>query len=144
MSCRKYILVLLLSVYFGALHCQMATQTLLPIIKNGKWGVIDASGKEVIPPKFSKIETFINGEAVAYDNKKRGVINSQGDWIINPLYEKIEIIDFNGNQAYKVWLNNKCGLIDKNQERILSIKYEDISIQNDFFFAEIKVIGKLV
>lgn len=61
-------------------HEGMAT-----IIKNGKVGLIDKEGKEVVKSgKYSYIGNFSGGVALVIKNGKEGVINKKGKEIVKP------------------------------------------------------------
>jgi len=48
---------------------------------NGRWGYIDITGKEVIPPVYDDADEFRNGVAWVIKNGKRIYINNAGEVI---------------------------------------------------------------
>lgn len=139
-------IVFCLLIALCCLHISSQSTSLLPIVKNGKWGAVNDRGVVVIHPKFNKIECFFRNEAVAFAESKRGVINQNGEWVVNPIYDKVVIIDNKGSNVYKVWLNGKCGIVNKNKVVIISIKYKEILLQDDFYFFKLNQnwqIGKV-
>lgn len=56
---------------------------------NGKWGIINQKGIEVIPPKYDRIESFENGFAKVRIEGFNGLSNLKGEVIAEPDYEFI-------------------------------------------------------
>jgi len=65
-----------------------------------KIGLIDASGRVIVAPKFLKIKKFQNGYAKVLENVKWGLIDVKGDYYVKPKYDKIGNV-FNGNIVAK-------------------------------------------
>jgi len=51
---------------------------------NSKWGIVDRSGTEIIPPKYVNILYGENGYFIFYDNNGWGMIDKNGKVIIQP------------------------------------------------------------
>ena len=65
---------------------------LAPYKKNGKWGIVDSMGIEVIHHKFDDI--ILNGNYIIFkDNDKYGVRDTVGNNIIDALYSDLVIND---------------------------------------------------
>ncbi|TAE33405.1 MAG: WG repeat-containing protein [Candidatus Kapaibacterium sp.] len=45
------------------------------IIKGGKWGFIDSTGKEIVPPKYDSLVFFEDGFALMQISTRRGKIS---------------------------------------------------------------------
>ena len=56
---------------------------------NGKWGLIDKSGKFVIEPKFDRIGYYWDGLAEVKVNDKYGFIDKDGKLVIEPKFESV-------------------------------------------------------
>ena len=55
---------------------------------NKKWGLIDRSGKLIVPCKFTQVHEFREGLAAAsVDGKKWGYIDRTGKFVIEPTYD---------------------------------------------------------
>ncbi|MBP6431871.1 MAG: WG repeat-containing protein [Ferruginibacter sp.] len=88
-------------------------------LEGGKWGVIDKTGKELIPIVYDKIYEIKNGLTIVangkYPNEKKGLIRNDGKIILPVEYYNIKILkdrivankvfvepyalfDYNGNQ----------------------------------------------
>ena len=60
--------------------------------KNGKYGLLDMTGEEVVKPKYDEISSlgYKQGEILVKENNKYGVLDSQGNIIIRPIYDSIQ------------------------------------------------------
>lgn len=111
--------------------------------KNGKWGVINQVGNEIIPLNHEEMiiipdktqDIFIIMTEVDYDTQTYKTIaqNSKGERIFSD-YETIEVID-NFDENQNVWFEQGClkvkkdgkyGLINLKGELLLDCKYENI------------------
>jgi hypothetical protein len=57
---------------------------LFPVVKDGKWGYMDAKGKVVIEPQYEAAYDFSEGLACVIANNWRGYINRTGAMVIKP------------------------------------------------------------
>jgi len=66
-----------------------ASETLypLPVLKDGKWGYIDTTGKVVIQPQFVKARFFREGLAAVMVGIKWGYIDTTGKIVIQPQFD---------------------------------------------------------
>lgn len=60
---------------------------------NNKMGIIDKTGKEIIPFKYNAISSYHNRLAKVYLNEKFGFIDKKGEEVIPCIYD--EAYDFN-------------------------------------------------
>jgi hypothetical protein len=88
---------------------------------NGKYGFVDISGKEVIPPKYDDAGNFYEGLAAVKLQNKWGFIDLSTNLVIPFKYENTYI--FKEGLA-KVKLNGKWGYIDKIGKEIIPFIYE--------------------
>lgn len=58
-------------------------------VSENNWGYIDATGKFVIPPKFSNAHSFKNGVAIATVDGLSGLIDNKGNWIVRPAFNNM-------------------------------------------------------
>ncbi len=100
--------------------------------KNGKWGFIDKTGKEIIKPQYFSAYRFDkDGFAKVQTGDYRtgiflyGVVNRDGKVIVKPQYSYIG--DFDENGLAQVEKNKKSGLINKGFKEILECEYDYIS-----------------
>ncbi|MDR3352808.1 MAG: WG repeat-containing protein [Zoogloeaceae bacterium] len=58
--------------------------------ENGKFGLVDAEGKILVPPRFDAIDYFSSaGFATFRENRKRGLINDKAEILISPEFDGI-------------------------------------------------------
>ena len=113
------------------------------VYTNGKWGVIDGSGKTIIEPNYEEMiiipdstkPVFLCTQDVDYQNGTytTKVLNEKNEEILKE-YDKIETIqnyDSSNNMWYeknvlKVKKDNKYGLIDFSGKNILKCEYDSI------------------
>ena len=80
-----------------------------------KWGIINARGMEVIPPKYDAIEDFQNGYAKVRIKGFHGLLNLQGQTIVQPHYE---YISYAGQGLFRVEQGNKVGYFNADGQWI--------------------------
>ncbi len=80
--------LILISSLWGQEKVNEEPLTYSPIIKNGKRGFVDATGKIVMEPKVKKTGKFSEGLAVVTINKKVGYIDTTGKIVIEPQFEQ--------------------------------------------------------
>ncbi len=102
----------------------------IKVRKNNKWGIINTTGKWLIPIKFDGIERIINGRVAVKINDKWGFADTIGNIIIPANYQKVE--DFYEMRSGFTGLavvqqNNKWGIIDKQNKVITPIIYDHLS-----------------
>ena len=101
---------------------------LFPIVKEGKWGFIDRSGKVVITPQYDTRTDFREGFApVQFAPKRWGFIDKTGKIVINPQFEYCGAFQ-NGYAVAK--LPDKWVWVDKTG------KILDLSVNSSFGWSE--------
>lgn len=104
--------------------------------KDGMYGFIDKTGKEVVSCKYSNIDDFKNGFAIVNDDDyKCGIIDSNGNEIV-PCGTYDHIGDFENGLA-RVNKDEKYGLVDTTGRLIIPCIY-------DYVFTYISYDGELV
>lgn len=104
-------------------YIEKFSEGLAKVTLRNKYGFIDNTGKEVIPPKYDfGIKSFSEGLSVVYLNKKAGFIDITGKEVIPLKYEEIQ--SFSEGFALAK-LNGKWGFIDKSNKQVVAFKYED-------------------
>jgi hypothetical protein len=82
----------------------------VPVVKNGKWGFADSTGKETLAPRFDNVSLiYPDGLAVAYSGAWGGVITPSGTRIFPFMYSSLVPVRAglwkvglpNGKQGYK-------------------------------------------
>ena len=86
---------------------------------NGRWGVINQKGIEIIPPKYDRIESFENGYAKVGIKRFNGLTNLKGELIIQPEYEYIRYV---GEGLFRVEQGDKIGYFDQTGRWVWGLK----------------------
>jgi KWG repeat domain protein len=95
---------------------------------NGRYGLVDQEGKEIVPTKYNMVYDFIGNFALVVLDGKFGMINREGKETIAPIYSCIEEVgDIPDCDVVKVRLNGKWGIVSKADGKvILEIMYDNI------------------
>ena len=110
---------------------------LAPVLKNGKWGFINSKGETIIDFKFVGVVTsFQNGFAsygkrnfssgAHYTSDLWGTINKKGNIVIKNKYNNVTT---GYNENFVVEIDGKKLLIDRNENVIAILKYEERPVQ---------------
>ena len=102
----------------GVVH-QYSYTKFWKVVKDGKCGVIDHTGKFIVPILYDNVEYLIDTNFVVISiNHKTGVINRDGSVVIAPMYDNIRCYkNSNGSFVLKAskwehfYLINKTGII---------------------------------
>ena len=90
---------------------------------NGKWGLVNKTGKEVVEPKYDAIGPFSQGLAKVQLDDKWGFIDKQGEEVIPLKYD--EVGEFRNGLA-PVELDGKYGYINKKGNEVVKPKYDEV------------------
>ena len=101
---------------------------LAPVKRDGKWGLIDETGKEVTKCKYDEICDFNKGFARVRMDNKWGFIDETGKEIVKCIYD--ETIGYLQDLAL-VEKDGKWGCIDKTGKEVIERKYDDYD-DNEF------------
>ena len=116
----------------------------LKVEKDGKYGLIDFNGKEILNCSYDDIYTLKGTEnsIITVKDEKKGLVNDGGKELVKTAYEDIISLG-KDTKMYIVKENGKFGI-----ENILECKYDDIKPLNnkDIFYVEedgqYKIINK--
>jgi len=106
---------------------------ILRVFKNGKYGLIDFEGKEIIGCKYDEI-TSLNGvknQFIVKEADNIGLINEKGQTIIPIQYKKITTFKEGYTNEYIITNeNNQYGIISTSGMVLVEPKYEDVKYLN--------------
>lgn len=99
----------------------------LLVEKDGKYGLINFEGNEILEICYEKIYTLKGTEnsIIVEKEGKKGLVNNTGKIIVESKYDEIKSLG-KDTKSYIVKLNNKYGI-----EGILDCKYQDIKALNN-------------
>ncbi len=106
-------------------HVCWGQMDLLPVAKDGKWGLIKRDGSSVMPPVCDYIEYQAAGSKFVFDMRgKMGVIDYDGTIILKPFFDEIT---FFTPQFGAFKLNGKWRLYHGEKD-ILETDYDSITV----------------
>ena len=111
-------------------HADGFVDGLARVQRDGKWGFIDKSGKEVVPCEWDDIYYFINGLALVEKNGKYGFINKKNEAIVPIEYDSaIDFADGNGVAAVSKFTDEGelWAIIDDRGKFVTSFIYSDVA-----------------
>ena len=104
-------------------------ENILRVEKNGKYGLIDLLGKELIPVEYDEITVLdgVENSIIIKKDNKMGLVNDTGSIIIECNYKEIKNLGSTYKEGYiTVDDNGKYGVISATKRQILDNKYEEI------------------
>ena len=112
------------------------------VVRGGKTGCIDETGKEVIPCKYDNQIVFSKrGYAAVYNGEKCGIINTSGEEVVPPEYDWIE--DAPGETEYAVASKDgKCGYINLSGGEGIPFCFDEADYFNADGYAAVSVNSK--
>ena len=102
---------------------------ILRVKKDGKYGIIDLSGKELTEIKYEEIVAVsgIENALQVKENNKYGVIDSEGKLIVEPKYTEVTNFGKDNKSGFIVKNEDgKYGIVDYSNQIVLETKYEEI------------------
>lgn len=102
---------------------------ILKVKKDGKFGIINIEGKELVSCQYENIESLkgVSNSLVTTKDGKKGLIDNSGSIIIENNYKSIEALTGKYEDGYIVENNEgKFGVINYNKKVALECKYESI------------------
>lgn len=102
---------------------------ILKVQNDGKYGLIDIDGKEILSLEYENIETLkgLENSILVTKDGKVGLVNKSGATIINTEYSKIQKFDEDYTKGYiTIDQENKYGLVSYAGTTILDNNYEKI------------------
>lgn len=91
--------------------------------KNGKYGFINSSGKEIIPPIFKLAKDFRGKYAVvSIDGNEWGIIDLAGKMVVNPTFDEISSVY---GESFFFKKRNALGLRKVSNENVLFSDFDN-------------------
>lgn len=101
----------------------------LRVTKDGKFGLINFVGKELLPCVYDSIEPikYLKNSLITIKDGKKGLVDNSGNIIIDNNYAEIEALTDKYENGYIVKdESGKYGLINYNKKQILECDYKEI------------------
>ncbi len=108
--------------------CLISTPFYKALSKSG-WGVIDSTGKELIPFKYQKIKYFGNKEGHFFAVKENGywgVLNQKGEQVIPIIYDEVKYLKNDVKNLFLAsFYHPQSGYVDNRGNVIANAQYID-------------------
>ena len=105
-------------------------ENVLRVKKNGKYGLIDLNGKELLPAEYDEITVLegIENSIIVKKDGNVGLVNDNGSFIVEVNYKEIKNLGDTYKEGY-ITINEKgkYGLVSATKKQILEDKYDEIS-----------------
>ncbi len=98
-------------------------------LKDGKYGLINLEGTELLPCNYDKITPIkgIENSFITEKDGKFGVVDNSGSVIVDNQYAEITALTDRYEDGYIVKdIDGKYGLFNYNKQQVLECKYEEI------------------
>lgn len=116
----------------------------LRVEKDGKYGLINFEGKEVLPCDYDEITALkgVTNNLLVKKDGKVGLVNEKGQTIVNTGYKDIKTLKEGYKNEYIIVNdNNQYGIISTTGTVIIEPKYEDVKYLNNSEMFAIKDAG---
>ncbi len=117
----------------------------LKVEKNGQYGLIDFSGKNLLECQYDEITAipYIKNSLITTKDNRKGLISATGTIIINNEYDEISALTSQYEDGYIVKNNGKFGVVGTNKKVIIPVEYEKIENVKSGEYYIVKEDGKL-
>ena len=116
----------------------------LRVQKDGKYGLIDFEGKEILPCNYEEIVALkgVTNNLLIKKDGKVGLVNEKGQTIINTEYNDIKTLKEGYKNEYIIVNdNNQYGIISTTGTILVEPKYEDVKYLNNSEMFAVKEAG---
>ena len=123
-------------------------KNVLKVQKDGKYGLINLDGKELLPCEYDEIKaiTGIKNILLTVKNEKQGIVNLTGTVLLDNKYAKIDTLTDKYEDGFIIKENDKYGIVATNSETVLEAKYDEFKniYGNKMYVAKIDSKWKIV
>lgn len=102
--------------------------------KNGKWGVIDSTGKIIAKPRYDQLENM-DDFYIAKLGDKYGVVDFKGNVVLEPQFKKIDPHMEDGKYIKAIG-EDGFGLYDTTGKMIIEPNYYNIKVKGNRIFVK--------
>lgn len=99
--------------------------------KNGMVGLIDRSGRELIPARYKELKVLDSTFVAVVENTEWKVTDHYGQTVVPEGYEEIEV----WNRSFIAFKkNNRWGVVRQNGEVLVQPAYDEVLLEPDRYF----------
>lgn len=124
-------------------------KNVLKVKKDGKYGLINTQGKEILECKYDEITSLkgTTNSLIIKKDGKVGIASNVGDVIVPAEYKEVKAFGQDYSDGYIV-INeeNKQGLIGSNKKAVLETNYEEIKLVtgNNYYVVKENGVVKII
>ena len=116
-------------------------KNVLKVSKNGKYGLIDLNGKELLPLEYDEITVLegMENSIIVKNGENIGLVNDNGSIIIDVNFKDIKPLGNTYKEGYiTIDESGKYGVVSATKKQILENKYDDIIpvYLNDYYLVQ--------
>ena len=124
-------------------------QNVLKVQKDGKIGLIDLTGNEIIPIEYDEISAIpeIENSFKVKKDSKYGIVDGDGKTVVQAQYADIDVLGKDNKSGFIVKNDSgKYGIVDYSNTQILEAKYDSIEkvYGNDMYVVTVSGKQKVV
>ncbi|HNO24867.1 MAG TPA: WG repeat-containing protein, partial [Leptospiraceae bacterium] len=122
--------------YSGQGWDKLSLNTIL-VKRTGLWGTVDEKGEELIVPKYDKDFVFYEDRCGTADTALAGhpvFINTKGEVIAAQKEPYEEVTGFSRDCTARAKIKGKYGVINKEGKIIIPFQYENLGVNQDYWF----------
>lgn len=108
------------------------------VIRNGKVGLCDLEGNELLAPTFDNIYDFYNGVAVVCQNGHMGAIDASGHVIVPIVYDQLWNFLHDTTLACR---DGKWGVVDQTGREVISCRFAATESRLHDGYAKVGITG---
>ena len=101
-----------------------AQSPLIPYLKGDVYGFADTTGKIIVEPRFTWVETFRDNVAIVEDGEQKALIRRDGSYLLSPRVTKITGYYRDGH--YRFTKGDKIGIINLETGVVVKPRYTEI------------------
>lgn len=98
------------------------------VLKDGKWGFVDQTGKEIVPLIYDSTENFNDGFARVKKDGKYGFVDQTGKEVVPPIYDYVSGFSEGFAQVKK---DGKYGFVDQTGKEVVPLIYDSVDSFNN-------------
>jgi|GEM_PF-6311317 len=104
-----------------------SSSDIIRVRKDGKWGLIDERGKEIVKPQYDDIGWIFSKNRIKVERDgKWGFIDKKGREIVKPQYDDVADFMFEVEDMTSVKRGSKWGFINKEGKEVVKPKYDHV------------------
>ena len=113
---------------YDSTNSMWIVDNLLKTQKEGKYGLIDLSGNQMLPPNYDLISVLPGVKSVLLVERDEffGLVDNIGNFIVDPVYKEVKALTTDYSDGFVVkGDNDKYGIITTDKTLVLATEYDE-------------------